>query len=258
MLKRRNAAVVGLGQLGRVIAEGLLASGWTVTGYRRHENDYEILDEVELAVVATGEDDLIPTLSSIPLSWRDSKTVLLQNELLPDQWRSCHVIDPTIFIVWFSKKPGQTIQEYRPSLLFGPRAKEMAVAMEMVGVKTETIVNEEELIMALVAKNTYIWAQNIVSLAVEDPLARRVLNEHRDVLDSIISEVITVQELTIGTHIDRDSVVREVLEAIAKDSDKRLGGRTARARLRRLLQLATSVELQTPVLSSVEAGLSPL
>ncbi len=257
-MERRNAAVVGLGQLGRVTAEGLLSSGWTVTGYRRHEDDYETLDNVQLAVIATGEDDLLSTLSSTPRSWRDSKTVLLQNELLPAQWQSCHVVDPTIFIVWFSKKPGQTIREYRPSLLFGPRSKEMAMAMEMVGVETEFIPNEEELITALITKNTYIWTQNLVSLAVADPLASSVLNQYRNTFDSIISEVIATQELSVGIRINRESVTKEVLEVISKDGDKKLGGRTARARLQRLLKLASSVQLDAPTLLSIEAELSPL
>ena len=257
-LKRPNAAIVGMGQLGRVLGEGLLCSGWTVTAFRRHERDYDSVNPVDMAVIATGEDDLGQELSSVPSSWLNSKTVLLQNELLPTQWESRSVVDPTIFIVWFSKKPGEVIREYRPSLLHGPLSKEISIAMNSVGVKTELLENNSELITALVVKNTYIWAQNIVSIALKDPLASSVLAKYRGVLDSVIDEVISVQESSIGQSLDRSLIIKEVIEVISKDADKKLGGRVARARLERLVKLATSIDVAVPTLFEIKARLSPL
>jgi len=57
---------------------------------------------VELVVIAVAEKDIQAVLQEIPPSWRN-KLVLLQNELLPNDWLK-HNLDPGVISVWFEKK----------------------------------------------------------------------------------------------------------------------------------------------------------
>lgn len=248
-MTRPSAAVVGMGQLGRVVGEALLCDGWTVTGFKRSNQDYSSFDP-SLAVIATGEDDLSPVLSALPNSWL-GRLVLLQNELLPSSWLMHGVENPTVFVVWFSKKAGQVVREYRPSLIFGPVAHEIQSAMNQVGVSTEILSGNEDLVEALLLKNTYIWSQNIVSLAVDDPRAERVLTNDRNILSEIIRETLEVQKSIVGSSVDVRSIEEQVLEVISRDGDKKLGGRSAAARLRRLLTLADTEQVLVPTIKSI-------
>jgi len=244
---RPEAVIVGLGQLGRTLAEGLVMTGWTVTGVRRGE-DPAALPRPELAVIATGEDDLAPALASMPASWREHRILLLQNELLPYQWETASVVAPTVLVVWFSRKPGELIRELRPSIAWGPHTEHARDALGVLGLHTEVVEDERSLLAALVEKNTYIWAMNLAALIVEQPTTSRVLGPAGEgVFEALAREAIAVQHAAIGRDVvDADSVVAAVHATLAGEGERRLGGRSARRRAERLVELARRLGVPAP------------
>jgi hypothetical protein len=250
-MARKSAAIVGMGQLGRALGEGLLITGFTVTGFKRSDIDYSTFSETELAVVATGEDDLEPVLDRLPESWRKGRLVLLQNELLPTQWKPHEVEDPTILVVWFSKKPGQPIREYRSSPVWGPKALEIRDALEALDLTAEILPDWEATMFELITKNAYIWTQNIAALYIADPVAEKVILEHQAFLDDLIAETVAIQERAAGVTVDLKKVQEQVKSSIARDGSRKLGGRTAPRRLERLMALGKRLSFEMPVVTEV-------
>jgi len=244
---RPRAVVIGLGQLGRTLAEGLVVDGWTVTGVRRDQSAAELATP-ELAVVATGEDDLGPVLAGLPGSWRTGHVLLLQNELLPPQWEVHGIIDPTVLIVWFSRKPGELIRELRPSVAFGPHADDAARALAAVGLHTTIAPSYEALLAELVEKNTYIWAMNLAALLISEPTTSRVLGSQRATFEELAREAIAVQEAAIGARVvDAPAVIEAVAATLAAEGERRLGGRSAARRAERLSALARTLGVDAPL-----------
>lgn len=98
--------IIGLGQLGRVFAGGLLRTGHTVIPVNRGD-DMDALEKShpapKLVLVAVAENDLHGVLAALPGRWKP-RAALIQNELLPRDWQAHGYVDPTIISVWFEKK----------------------------------------------------------------------------------------------------------------------------------------------------------
>jgi len=98
--------LIGVGEMGGVFARGILRSGHPVCPVTRQKPAEAVVKEIpepEAVVVAVGEKDLQDVLKTIPEEWRD-RLVLLQNELLPKDWKQ-YQLSPTVISVWFEKKP---------------------------------------------------------------------------------------------------------------------------------------------------------
>lgn len=245
---RPNAVIIGLGQLGRSLAEGLVLAGWTVTGVRRDQTASE-LARPDLVVVATGEDDLGPALETLPPDWRSHRVVLLQNELLPDQWRRHGIIDPTILVVWFSRKPGELVRELRPSVVAGPHASAIRSALSALDLHAVEV-TPSEVISALVEKNVYIWSMNLAALLVPNPTTSRVLGEFRDVYDALCRETVRIHEAALGHPISDVAALCDGVAAIlANEGERRLGGRSAKRRAERLAALARTLGVDAPTVA---------
>ncbi|WP_053960083.1 hypothetical protein [Sulfobacillus thermosulfidooxidans] len=241
-----HAVIVGLGQLGRTLGEGLLMQGITVTPILRSTPIDPTLNP-ETVIVATGEDDLAGALKRIPQTWKSRPTiVLLQNELLPPQWQTQGVSEPTIFVVWFERKPGKLITPLLPSVVFGPQQHIIQSAMDHLGIPCETAADENDILTQLVIKNAYIWTTNISSLFV-GPLTTGVLHEkHASLVDSLIKETIAVQEAIIGRSFDLAKISSRVNQALLSDPLHNAGGRSAKRRLERFLAHAHTVGISVP------------
>jgi hypothetical protein len=99
----RPVVIVGIGELSSVFARGLLRVGHPVFPVTRRSRPEEVLaraEDAELVLVAVGERDLGPVLDEVPKAFRD-RVALLQNELLPRDWRAHGLTDPTVAVVWF-------------------------------------------------------------------------------------------------------------------------------------------------------------
>jgi len=80
-----DVVVIGLGQLGRVFAGGLLCVGRAVVPVNRGHDMPALAcrhPAPELVLVAVAENDLHSVLAPLPARWKP-RTALIQNELLP-------------------------------------------------------------------------------------------------------------------------------------------------------------------------------
>src|SRR6187549_57461 len=103
-----TTVVVGIGQLGSEFARGLLRLGRAVYPVTRTQHIAEVAHAAgspELVLVAVGEAALAPVLDSIPPRFR-TIVGLVQNELVPRDWKRAGLENPSGVVVWFEKKAG--------------------------------------------------------------------------------------------------------------------------------------------------------
>ena len=97
-----NVVIVGIGEMGGVFARAFLRTGYSVHPVIR-STDWEAVYSSgfnpRLARVCVGEKDLHAVLGRLPTGWRD-RVGLIQNELLPPDWQSQQLINPTVGSIW--------------------------------------------------------------------------------------------------------------------------------------------------------------
>ncbi len=243
--------VVGIGEMGSVFARALLRAGHPVFPVVRGIDPgtvAEIAPRPAVALVAVGEDDLDPVLAALPASWRD-RVALIQNELLPRDWQRHGITSPTVAPVWFEKKPGQDVKVIVPTPVAGPGAPLIIDALGGIGIAAEHV-PDDEIVGHLVAKNLYILTANIAGLVTGGTVGP-LWHEHRDVSGPVSEEVLTIQQTLVGTPIDRDAALTEMVRAIDADPDHKATGRSAPRRLARALDHADAAGLDVPTLRSI-------
>ncbi|POB10266.1 hypothetical protein [Sulfobacillus sp. hq2] len=257
-MERAHAVIVGMGQIGRTLGEGLLMAGYTVTPVLRGQR-YPTDDALRPFIIATGEDDLAPALERLPEPIKKaSSVVLLQNELLPSQWEPVGILNPTLFVVWFERKLGKLISVLRPSVVFGPQQAAIQEAMDRLGLACQQADSFHEAMEQVVIKNVYIWATNIASLRVGGTTGELVKN-HFALVRSLSHEALAMQEAVMQQRFDGDRVMDEVIAALKADPAHQAGGRSAKRRLERFLAHAAAEKIDVPVAQDIAKahGLSP-
>jgi ketopantoate reductase len=241
--------LVGPGQLGRVIAGGLVACGVSVDPVVRGE---AIAPRVEhdVVLVGVGERDLDPVLAPLPETHR-ARVVLLQNELVPASWQAHAIARPTVLVVWFEKKKGRAIQEVRQTEVAGPHAALFVRALAAMDMRAREI-PESALASALVVKNLYIVGANLLGLALGGTTGQLV-HAHRARTERVLREVVAIERSRLGPaiSIDDDDVIARTLEAFLADPQHGTMGRTAQERLGRALDRARAAGLATPELDAI-------
>jgi len=242
--------LIGVGEMGGVFARGLLRLGHPVHPVTRNIPMEDVAAAVPgpaLVLVAVAEGDLQSVLRDLPAPWRD-RAGLLQNELLPGDWRS--LTDPTVISVWFEKKPGQDAKVIIPSPVYGPRGRLLADALGAIGIPARQLATPDELLFELVVKNLYILTSNIAGLRVGGTVAE-LWDRHRDFASAVAEDVIALQETLTGRSFDHAALVGGMLEAFRGDPDHKCTGRSAPARLERALAHAEARGLRLPVLEEI-------
>ncbi len=249
-----TVVVIGLGQLGRVFAGGLLRTGHTVVPVNRGD-DMDIVaarcPEPALVLVAVAEADLATVLKNLPPNWR-GRLGLLQNELLPRDWRAHGIIDPTVISVWFEKKKGTDAKPLLPSPVHGPEATRLAAALEAIELPARVEADAEQMLWELVRKNLYILTTNIAGLVVGGNVGT-LWERHRELAEAVALDVLDIQEVLTGRALDRLDLIEGMLEAFAADPAHACAGRSAPARLARALAHADAAGLMVPVLRRIAA-----
>ena len=252
---KKKIVIIGMGEMGGVFARGFLRNGHPVYPVTRDMDmtaaARDIIDP-EMILVAVAENDLQETLSKLPDSWRHH-TVLLQNELLPRDWKHHHLQEPTVISVWFEKKKGQDYKVLIPSPAFGPQAAALKYALATLDIPCRTLSSEAELLHELVLKNVYIITTNVAGLVTGGTVSE-LWQDHQDFARSIANEVIDIQEWLTGISFDRDSLINGMLTAFAGDPEHQCMGRSAPARLQRALAQADEAALAAPTLREIQAG----
>ncbi|HCA27109.1 MAG TPA: hypothetical protein DEP05_05635 [Betaproteobacteria bacterium] len=252
-MQRKTAVVVGLGQLGRIFAGGLLRTGFTVVPVNRGDALSPIAARVPtpaLVLVAVAEPDLPAVLAALPVSWRTC-CALLQNELLPRDWRTHGVERPTVAVVWFEKKKGADAKPILPSPVFGPAAEILCGALTAIGLPARGIADEETLIYELARKNLYILATNIGGLKTGGNVGQ-LWRGHSALARAVASEVLDIQDWLTGRKNDREHLLHGLAEAIDADPDHLCTGRSAAQRLARNLHFADEAGIKAPTLRAIQ------
>lgn len=255
---RSPIILIGLGQLGRVFAGGLLRAGHPVVPVNRDDDPDAVAERwpaPSLALVAVAEPDLHPVLDWLPAPWRD-RVGLLQNELLPRDWRQHGLAEPTVISVWFEKKAGMDAKPLLPSPAFGPRAACLVRALEAVGLPARELPDAAALEWELVRKNLYILTTNIAGLLVGGNVGG-LWDRHREMARSVADEVLDIQDWLTGRTCDREPLMAGLVEAIQADPDHGCAGRSAPARLRRALAHADAAGLGVPLLRRIALERGP-
>jgi len=245
--------IIGIGEIGGVFAHGFLRAGHPVHPVTRDMNLQQCAEDLpdpSLVLVAVAEKNLHPVLEQMPDQWR-SRLGLLQNELLPRDWRQHELESPTVISVWYEKKPGQDVKVVVPSPVFGPRARYLVEALEALNIPVWELDNEEQLLFELVRKNLYILTTNIAGLRVGGevgPLSR----EYQPLTLAVASEILAVQAYLAGAELDERRLIDGMEAAFKGDPQHQCMGRSALLRLQRVLEIAQSAGIDVPTLKRIE------
>lgn len=246
------AVMIGLGQLGRVFAGGLLKTGHMVVPVNRGDDPGAVaqtVPEPDLVMISVGENDLHPLLVSLPEAWRDN-VGLLQNELLPRDWEAHNIDSPTVISVWFEKKAGTDAKALLPSPVFGPQAERLVAALAAIGLPARVVQEADEFLWELVRKNLYILTTNIAGLEAGGDVGS-LWHDRRALMNDVASDVMDVQEWLTGRTFDRERLLAGLQEAINADLCHACAGRTAPARLTRAVHHADVAGLAIPALRRI-------
>jgi len=253
---RPGVAIIGVGQIGGCLAEGLARAGHAVFPVRRGDDAGEVartLPEPALALVTVAEDDLDGALLKLPGAWR-SRVGLVQNELLPAVWERHAIPQPTVAVVWFERKGGGRPRPLLPTFLHGPAWPMLSSGLDALDLPWKHLDDGEALLRELVRKNLYILTTNLGGLATGAPTAGALWREHRAQTIQIASEVLTLQAAATGGVLDRVTLLRGLDEAIDADPEHATVGRTATRRLERTLEQARELGISVPRLQEIAAA----
>lgn len=245
--------VVGIGEMGGVFTRGLLRLGHPVFPVTRNSDMDKIAQAVpapRLVLVSVGEDDLQPTLQNLPTAWK-SHLGLLQNELLPGDWKRHDIDNPTVISVWFEKKKGQDYKVLIPSPTFGPQAPLLENALTTLEIPTWEVASPEAMEFELVRKNVYILTTNIAGLVTGGDV-EQLWYQHEDLARQVADEVMDIQAWLVGHHLERDKLIEGMVEAIQGDLRHQCTGRSAPKRLARALAYADGAGLSVPRLREIQ------
>lgn len=244
--------IIGMGELGGVFVRGLSRLGHPVFPVVRDIDVAEVADaapEPALVLVTVGEGDLADALAQLPASYRD-RVGLVQNELLPRHWREAGLVDPTVMVVWFEKKPAFEPRVLIPSPIHGPRADLMEAAVQRFGIPVERLEDEDALERQLVAKNLYILVNNVSGLEVGGTVDA-LWSTHRALADRVAEDVLAIQFALIGRTLEPEPLIDVVLAGVRGARDHQTMGRTAPDRLRRAIATADELGLAVPELRRI-------
>jgi len=244
-----KVVVIGLGQLGRVFAGGLLRAGCAVVPVNRGD-DMTMLAQrhpaPELVLVAVAENDLHTVLAALPDVWKP-RAALIQNELLPRDWLAHGFADPTVISVWFEKKKGIDAKPLIASPVAGPGAALLCRALTLIELPCREVAPGDALLFELVRKNVYILTTNIAGLKTGGTVAE-LWAQHEAFARQVAHEVMDIQDALTGMKHDRDALIAGMLEAFNGDPAHGCTGRSAPARLTRAIRHADTFQLAVPTL----------
>ncbi len=247
---KKPLIIIGIGEMGGVFARGFLRLGHPVYPLGRSDKLAQAAIETpepEAVVVAVGEKDLRSILDAMPKAWTD-RLILLQNELLPADYADFP--EATVISIWFEKKPGQDFKVIIPSPVYGPRSALVQQALGTLNIPVKIVCDKDELLFELVLKNLYILTTNIAGLHTEGTVGE-LWEQHRELAQSVINDVIRLQEAQTGKTFDHKALIDALLLAFSGDPDHKCMGRSAPERLQRALAHGDNHDIELPSLAQI-------
>lgn len=254
-MSKQPVILIGAGEMGGVFARGLLRAGYPVHPVTRSDSITETAAEIPdpaFVIVGVAEGDLHSVLEQIPAAWRD-RLALLQNELLPRDWKQHGLDNPTVISVWFEKKKGMDFKVIIPSPVLGPHAQTIADALATLEISTKVLSTPADLLQELVLKNVYILTTNIAGLKVGGNVGE-LWEHHQDLARTVANEVIDLQEWLTNEPLNREALIDGMVKAFNGDLNHGCMGRSAPARLQRALELAKEAGINLPEMSSISSN----
>lgn len=251
---KKPVIIIGVGEMGGVFARAFLKAGHPVYPVSRQTDMQQLANKLdaECVVVATGEADLQKTLSNMPKKWL-KQCVLLQNELLPNDWQKHAELNATVISVWFEKKPRMDFKVIVPSPIFGEFAETVSNALNTMGIHTDIKTNLDDMTFELVRKNVYILASNICGLEVQGNVGE-LAEQHAELLDKVIEDILKIQQHLTSISHDKTALLKAVETAFNGDKAHKCMGRSAPDRLQRALDIAQSAHLEVNELKRISAN----
>ncbi len=248
---KKPVIIIGIGEMGGVFARAFLKAGHPVYPVSRQSDMQAMADTIdsECVLVATGEADLQNTLNNMPQKWLQ-QCVLLQNELLPNDWLQHTKINATVISVWFEKKPGMDFKVIVPSPVFGPHAPLIKDTLGSLNIPVDCINNLADMTFELVRKNVYILASNICGLEVKGNVGELATTHHK-LLGKVIDDILKIQHHLTGINHDKEKLLKAVEVAFNGDKQHQCMGRSAPARLERALEIAKKAGLKVNELERI-------
>jgi len=247
--------IIGIGELGGVFARAFLHAGYPVYPVTRKmdiDQAAKRMPDPQLILVAVAEKDFPSVMQTLPAPWHN-RIGLLQNELLPRDWQSYRIDDPTVISVWFEKKKGKDTNVLIPSRVYGPQAKLIAGALHGIDIACEVLSTEDDLLYELVRKNVFLFTINIAGLVLPEGTTTETLwAQHHELALAIADEVIDVQQWLTGATFDRIRLIDGLIEGINGDLQHKCRGRSARGRLERLITVADEAGLKIPRITEIK------
>lgn len=208
-MSRETVFVIGLGEVGRRLAEALDAAGRIVRGVTRTQGWDAALDPSDPAprLVAVREESLQAVLDRFPATLRD-RLVLVQNGFLEAVHGELGPIGRGL--IYFTAKQS-FFEVLCPSPFYGGPSANLAPAIADGGIPTEVLDDRERFLEEMIIKG--IW--NVVvglPLAVHDVDLETYRAHHGDELRALAAESAAAGGAAYGTEIDAECVVRKILE----------------------------------------------
>ncbi|MFO7602766.1 MAG: hypothetical protein R6X06_03015 [Gammaproteobacteria bacterium] len=251
-MTKQPVIIIGLGEMGGVFARGLLRLGHPVFPVTRDMDMDAVaaaVPEPVMVLLAVAENDLQATLAKIPSRWRAS-LALLQNELLPRDWKRHHIETPTVISVWFEKKKGQDYKVLIPSPVHGPHAELLAQALASLEIPTFHADSAAAIEYELVRKNVYILTTNIAGLETGGNV-EALWQQHQAFAREVANEIMDIQAWLVGHDLERARLIDGLVEGIEGDPAHQCMGRSAPGRLQRALGFADEAGLQVTTLRRI-------
>ena len=246
-------ALIGAGEIGGVLAHGLLKTGLPVFPItRKHDINQTLEANPDFAgvLIAVSEKDLPDVLEQIPRRYYD-RVVLIQNELLPQDWRTFGMETPTVASIWFEKKPGKPVKPLISSPVHGPLADKLVAAMQALAIPAHSVDNTDAMLEELVIKNVYILTTNIAGLETRGDVAD-LWDNHQDLARNIAADVIKLQEAKTGKTFDHEQLIAGMKKGFDGDPQHQCMGRSAPQRLERALMQANTLGVEMPAVERIK------
>ncbi len=252
--------IIGIGELGGIFAKAFLRSGHPVYPVTRNLSLSDVAHKIanpQLAMVAVAETGFHGVMATIPHQWRD-KLVLIQNELLPRDWKRYAVGSPTVMSVWFEKKKGMDYNPLLPSPVYGPEAELIAESLAGIDIPCKVLRTEDELVFELVFKNVFVFTINIAGLMLEEGATTSTLwQQHQQLALDVAGDVIDLQEHATNQTLSRERLIQGLVAGIEGDPNHKCKGRSATGRLQRALEMADKSDLKIPAIRDIHRRLIP-
>lgn len=254
----QKIVIIGMGQLAGVLSFAFLRMGCPVYPITRKMDMAEELSAIAdpgMVVVAVAKKDFKSVMGEIPEQWCD-RLVLIQNELLPNDWEPFGIADPTILSVWFEKKKGMDYNPVLPTPVFGPHAELIAQSLQAIDIPSRVVGSLDKMVAELVAKNVFVLTINICGLALPEGTTSSMLWEnHKDLALAVADNVIDLQEQITGRTFNRTQLTEGLEKGLYGDPGHPCKGRSARGRLERFLEMADQSDLEVKAIRDLAEGI---